>query len=176
MKARLLLALFSAGAMSLLVAAGGEDPKPLPGCTNTKERALKWFTSEEEQARKDQMKEGSRALKRPCKYCHDGEDLHKFVDEGRRELVQQMMIVSTMGGFECKDCHDGKEKMTERGDKAAKMWDVSRDKKVFCDDCHQDNKSKFKDLTDNGKKYKDEVDAKKKAEGGAPASAPASAP
>lgn len=160
------------------VALAGE-PKPLevPGA-DWHAKAERWFTSKDEKERKAQMKEASRALKRPCKNCHT-EDFEGFIDEARKVLTQQMMSISFDSGLQCKDCHDGKEKMTELGETAEKMYDLSREKGVYCDECHQTNQSKFKDLSEKGKKFKDEMEAKKKAAGGAapaPASAPASAP
>ena len=84
MKSRVLLALLSAGALSLLVAAGGEEPKPLATTgIDFKAKSDTWFKApkDDEKGRKDQMKEASRALKRPCKYCHVEDDFEKFVDE-----------------------------------------------------------------------------------------------
>ena len=164
------------GAMALAA-----EPKPLATTgIDWHERAEKWFTSKDEKDRKAQMKEASRALKRPCKNCHT-EDFEGFVDDDRKLLTQQMMAVAVENGVECKDCHAGKDKMTELGDKATKMYEVAREKKVVCEECHKPNKSKFEDLTEKGQKYKDEMEAKKKAaEGGVaappPPSAPASAP
>ncbi len=158
------------------VALAGE-PKPLnvPGA-DWHAKAERWFTSKDEKERKAQMKEASRALKRPCKNCHT-EDFEGFIDEDRKVLTQQMMSISFDSGLQCKDCHDGKEKMTELGETAEKMYDLSREKGVYCDECHQTNQSMFKDLSEKGKKFKDEMEAKKKAAGGAaPATTPASAP
>lgn len=148
------------------------EPKPLQSTgVDWDKRAEKWFKSEDEKDRKAQMKEASRALKRPCKNCHT-EDFEGFVDEDRKLLTQQMMAVAAEHGVECKDCHAGKDKLTELGDKTEKWYDVSREKKLLCEDCHQQNKSKFADLTDAGKKYKDEMAAK----GATPAPAAPAAP
>jgi nitrate/TMAO reductase-like tetraheme cytochrome c subunit len=163
------------GSVLFAASALADEPLKAPGI-DWDTRADKWFTApkEDEAARKAQMKEASRALKRPCKFCHT-EDFSGFTDDKRKLLTQQMMIVSAENGVECKDCHDGREKMTELGNDAKKMYDLAREKNVFCDECHQPNKSKFKDLTDKGKKFKEEAEAKSK--GAAPASAaPAPAP
>jgi len=175
----LFAALAAVGSGFVLIAATALANEPLkaPGI-DWDTRADKWFTApkEDEAARKAQMKEASRALKRPCKFCHT-EDFSGFVDDKRKQLVQQMMIVSAEHGVECKDCHSGRDTMTELGETAKKMYAVAREKTVFCDDCHQTNKSKFKDLTDKGKKFKEETEAKEKAGSApAPASAPASEP
>lgn len=153
-----------------------EEPKPLQSTgVDWEKRADKWFKSEDEKDRKAQMKEASRALKRPCKNCHT-EDFEGFVDDNRKLLTQQMMAVAAEHDVECKDCHAGKDKMTELGDKTVKWYDTSRELKLLCEDCHQPNKSKFADLTDKGKAYKNEMAAKKGAVAAPPASAPASAP
>ncbi len=168
------LAALGLGSVLFAAAALADEPLKAPGI-DWDARADKWFTApkEDEAARKAQMKEASRALKRPCKFCHT-EDFSGFTDDKRKLLTQQMMIVSAENGVECKDCHDGRDKMTELGHDAKKMYDLSREKNVFCDECHQTNKSKFKDLTDKGKKFKEEAEAKQK---GAPApAAPTPAP
>jgi len=168
------------GALALAFAAvaiGHEKepgPLPLPG-VDWDERADKWFTSKEEKERKAQMKEASRSLKRPCKFCHT-EDFDGFVDESRKVMVQQMMALSVEHGVQCKDCHDGRDKMTKMGDEAHEMFEVAAEKKVFCDECHQKNDSKFEDLTEKGKKFKDEQEAKKKGAGAAPGPASGAAP
>lgn len=183
---RILLPL-TCGALALAFAAGAaaheDEPTPLPvSGVDWHERGEKWFTSEDEKERKAQMKEASRSLKRPCKFCHT-EDFDGFVDENRKLLVQQMMALSVENGLQCKDCHDGRDKMTKLGEEAHEMFKVAREKKVFCDECHKTDKSKFENLTEKGKKFHDEMEAKKKGAppvaappSGAPSAAPSAAP
>lgn len=167
---------------ALCVPAGvalADDPSPVPTPKVTAEqwheRAQAWFKAgkDDEKGRKDQMKEAGKAIKRPCKFCHDVSDdsaegmevWRKFyVDAPKsamKPVTQQMMALSAEQGVPCNDCHAGKDKMTELGEKAEKFYKVAREKQVFCDECHKAG-SKFKEegLTDAGKKYHEEIKAK----------------
>jgi len=174
---RPLLAGFALAAACVMLASADEPTKPvqLPG-VDWHARAEKWFTASDEDTRKAQMKEASRALKRPCKYCHT-EDFEGYTEN--KELAQQMMALSAENGVTCQDCHDGRDKFTKLGEDAKHMWAFSVEKKMFCDDCHQPQ-TKFEKLTEKGKKFHDEWEAaekaKKAAAGGAPAPAPTSGP
>ena len=155
--------------LPLLLALGYKLSEPVPVAgADFEARGEKWFRAEEEDARKAQMKEASRALKRPCKYCHT-EDFNGFTD--KKDITLQMMALSAENDVECKDCHDGRDKLTKMGDEAHEMWELSHEKKVFCDDCHEP-KTKFEKLTANGKKQKEEWDAKKKSAAPASLTAP----
>jgi RNase P subunit RPR2 len=172
---RPLLAGLALAAACVMLAWADEPTKavPLPG-VDWHARAEKWFKASDEDSRKAQMKEASRALKRPCKYCHT-EDFSGYTEN--KELAQQMMALSAENDVTCQDCHDGRDKFTKMGEDAKHMWALSVDKKMFCDDCHQPQ-TKFEKLTEKGKKFHDEWEAMQKAKKAAvgAAAAPTSAP
>ena len=133
--------------------SGGEGQKklgPAPIESNWQERALKWFKTETKKERRKEMRAVSRALRKPCKYCHT-RDFKGFTQN--RLITQQMMALSAEHGVQCADCHAGRGKFTEFGKKAKPMWKLVHKKKVFCGHCHV-KQSKFEGLTDAGKAYK----------------------
>lgn len=171
MMLRTLSAALALTAVTALMAASEKPSLPVAVAgADWHARGEKWFKSADEESRKAQMKEASRALKRPCKYCHT-EDFEGFTD--KKEIAQQMMALSAENDVTCEDCHDGRDKFTKMGEEAHHMWDLAHEKKVFCDDCHEP-RTKFEKLTANGKKFHDEWEAREKArKAGGPVAAPA---
>ena len=126
---------------------------PAPIESNWRERALKWFKSESKKERGKQMRSISRALKKPCKYCHT-KDFKGFTQN--RLITQQMMALSIEHSVECADCHAGRGQYTEFGKKTLPMWRLVHTEKVFCGHCHT-KQSKFEHLTEAGRAYKNKA-------------------
>lgn len=132
----------------------GDTPIPVKGVDDWRPRAMAWFTTEGDKARRKEMRKLTRALRQPCKYCHTVD----FTGYTEKRLVsQQMMALSAEHGVQCAECHAGKEKLTELGEASLPMFDLARERKVFCDHCHVKQK-RFEALTEAGKKYKREQD------------------
>ena len=126
------------------------ESEPLPLESNWHERASKWFEQADPGARRKQMRQMTRALKQPCRYCHTPD----FKDFTAKKLIsQQMMAISAEHDVACKDCHLGKKVLSELGKTAQKMWQLSIQKEVSCEHCHKPQ-SKFKALTRAGKAFK----------------------
>ena len=125
---------------------------PVPIESNWRDRGMKWFKSDDLKARRKEMRAVSRALKRPCKYCHT-RDFKGFV--GHRKITQQMMALSIEHDVACADCHAGRNDFTEMGKRSQLMWKISHERKVFCDHCHI-KKKRFNGLTPEGQAFKDE--------------------
>lgn len=147
---------------ALLVAAGpaplADQPVEVPG-VDWKARADAWFKEKGEAARKEEMRQITKALRKPCKHCHT-EDFQGWTD--KRLISQQMMALSAEHGVACDGCHAGKDKLTELGESSREMFALARERKVFCDDCHQKG-TKFEQLTEAGRKFRDEQVATPKA-------------
>ena len=126
---------------------------PAPVESDWRGRAMKWFKSDVLKERGKQMRMVSRALKKPCKYCHT-KDFKGFTQN--RLITQQMMALSTEHGVECSDCHAGRGQLTEFGKKSQPMWRLVHSEKVFCDHCHT-KQSKFEKLTPAGQAHKEKV-------------------
>ena len=126
---------------------------PAPIESNWRDRALKWFKTATPKERRKEMRAVSRALKKPCKYCHT-RDFKGFTQN--RLITQQMMALSTEHGVECSECHAGRGKFTSLGEKARPMWKLVHRKKVFCGHCHT-KQSKFQELTVQGKAFKNQA-------------------
>ena len=116
-------------------------------------RALKWFSSTEPKVRRKDMRRATKALKRPCSYCHS-KDFRSYKEN--RLISQQMMAMSVEHGVQCIDCHAGKAEMTPMGKTAQHMWTLAQKKGVFCDHCHVP-KTRFSQLTPAGKAFKAEA-------------------
>ncbi|MBV70236.1 MAG: hypothetical protein CMH52_02720 [Myxococcales bacterium] len=114
-------------------------------------RAEKWFTSTDKKERRKAMRQFTRALRKPCRFCHTT-DFKGYTD--RLLISQQMMALTVEHGVECKDCHAGKDGFTKMGQISKKMWQLVHKKKVFCDNCHVP-KTRFQTLTSEGKLFKD---------------------
>jgi len=96
-------------------------------------RSLKWFKASTIPKQRKEMRAASRALKKPCKYCHT-KDFKGYT--AKRLIAQQMMALSAENDVGCHDCHAGRGAFTELGRKAKPMWKLVHHKKVFCDHCH----------------------------------------
>ncbi|MEE2757119.1 MAG: hypothetical protein VYA30_10680 [Myxococcota bacterium] len=114
-------------------------------------RAEKWFTSTDKKERRKAMRQFTRALRKPCKFCHTT-DFKGYTD--RLLISQQMMAMTVEHGVECKDCHAGKDGFTKMGQTSEKMWQLVHKKKVFCEHCHVP-KNRFQKLTPEGQLFKD---------------------
>lgn len=113
-------------------------------------RAEKWFDSPEPEARKKQMRTITRALRRPCKYCHTP-DFDGYTD--KKLISQQMMALSKEHGVTCDECHAGRDGFTQLGRVAHRMWSLSVEKGVTCDHCHVTG-ARFERLTEAGREQK----------------------
>lgn len=143
---------------ALAIAATSPPPLTVAGA-DWKARADAWFgEAKDEKARRKAMRSFTKALKRPCKYCHTT-DFKGWQDEQLRLLSQQMMAISVEHGVECKDCHKGRTGFTEFGEKAQPMWQIARDKGVGCEHCHVPKK-RFAELTPEGLKFQDSLKKK----------------
>jgi hypothetical protein len=114
-----------------------------------RQRAQAWFESNDKKKRRLQMRQMTRALKQPCKYCHTA-GFKGYTD--RYTVSLEMMALSAEHDLRCDDCHAGKKVLTETGIQARKMKKVSKDLGVECTHCHVPSK-KFKILTTDGEKY-----------------------
>jgi nitrate/TMAO reductase-like tetraheme cytochrome c subunit len=139
------------------------EPTPvgegLPVAADWRARAMNYFESADPKAQRREMRKATRALKRPCRYCHTP-DFKDYTP--KRRVAQQMMALSVENSVDCADCHVGKAGFTELGQKSQPMWEVAREKGVFCDACHQP-KAKFTELTTEGQRYQANKKANKKA-------------
>ena len=128
----------------------GAESRVLPLESNWHERASQWFDQADPKSRRKQMRQMTRALKQPCRYCHTP-DFKDFTD--KKLISQQMMAISAEHDVACKECHLGKKALSELGKTAQKMWLLSIQKGVSCEHCHKP-KTKFKVLTSTGKNFK----------------------
>ena len=114
-------------------------------------RALAWFKgAADEKARKEAMREITKAIKQPCRLCHTP-DFQGYTD--MQPLARQMMALSVENGVTCAECHQGKTELTALGQKSKPMWALSHEQKVFCDHCHVPAK-RFVELTPAGQDWK----------------------
>ncbi|MEE2786632.1 MAG: hypothetical protein VX589_04780 [Myxococcota bacterium] len=125
---------------------------PAPVESDWRDRGMKWFKSTDMKGRRKEMRAVTRALKRPCKYCHT-RDFKGFV--GHRTITQQMMAMSVEHNVACSDCHAGRDAWTEMGERSKSMWKIVHQRKVFCEHCHLKNR-RFEGLTEAGQAFKDE--------------------
>ena len=123
----------------------------LPIESDWKARADAWFDTSDDAGRRKEMRAVTRALRQPCRYCHTP-DFTGYTD--KRLVSQQMMALSAEHGVECADCHAGKDALTPLGQKAAPMWALAREKKVFCGACHVKHQ-RFGALTERGKRFEE---------------------
>lgn len=137
---------------ALLIAAGpGHTPTPLPVESDWTARAAAWFKdAKTEPERRKAMRQITKALKQPCRYCHTP-DWKGYTD--KHLISKQMMALSAEHDVACSDCHAGKVDMTPLGDTSRTMWALAHSKKVDCSHCHLP-KAKFKTLNDAGKAWK----------------------
>ena len=121
-----------------------------------KQRAQAWFESSDKKKRRLQMRQMSRALKQPCKYCHTS-GFKGYTD--RYAVSLEMMALSAEHNLRCDECHNGKKSLTETGLQAQKMQTVSKNLGVECTHCHVPKK-KFQLLTLEGEKYNEMLESK----------------
>lgn len=122
------------------------------------QRAQAWFESDDKKKRRLQMRQMTRALKQPCKYCHTA-GFKGYTD--RHTVSLEMMALSAEHDLRCDECHAGKKALTETGKQARKMKQVSQDLGVQCTHCHIPLQ-KFKLLTSEGEIYAQTVREKLK--------------
>lgn len=156
---RPLLALLALTALTAAVGGVVIRKGPLPVEADWHARAEAWFESADKKARKKQMRLAGRALKQPCKYCHT-KKFDGYTD--KLDISRQMLALSAEHGVQCGECHQGKVAYTELGVVAGAMWQISREKKVFCDHCHVKGK-RFEQLTKEGDAFQPEWAQRKKA-------------
>ena len=125
-----------------------------------KERAQAWFDSEDIKKRRIQMRQMTRALKQPCKYCHTA-GFKGYTNQYSISL--EMMVISAEHDVRCDECHSGKKALTPLGVQAAKMTKVSQNLGVECNHCHV-QKMQFKALTLQGEAYRLETAAQQSPE------------
>ena len=121
-------------------------------------RAKTWFKSADNKGHRKEMRAVTKALRKPCRYCHTP-DFKGYTE--KLLISQQMMALSAENGVQCNECHAGKQGLTDLGKFSAKMWKWSIEKTLFCNDCHT-KQSKFKGLTERGKKAVGEWNKRKK--------------
>ncbi|MFN3198200.1 MAG: cytochrome c3 family protein [Bradymonadia bacterium] len=147
-------------ALGLLMAADPIQPPAEPKPTTPLEiegvdwdaRAEAWFENEDPKMRRREMKQFTKALKRPCKHCHS-KDFKSYPDARLKLVSQQMMHVSKTHGVACKDCHAGRDAYTPMGETSKQMWAISLEQKVDCSHCHTPNQ-RFAALTEAGETFK----------------------
>lgn len=159
----LTLGLYALAALALLAASppsaapasaasvASATPQPLPVDADWKSRAASWFKdAADEPARRKAMRQVTRALKQPCRYCHTP-DWKGYTD--KLAISRQMMALSAEHGVPCADCHQGKTALSPLGETARTMWRVAQEKKVDCAHCHPVGK-RFKALNAAGEAYR----------------------
>lgn len=148
------LALLAASPPSVAPASAVSVPStsgPLPIEADWKARAAAWFKdAKDEPARRKAMRQITRAIKQPCRYCHTP-DWKGYTD--KLAISRQMMALSAEHDVACADCHQGKTELSPLGKTARNMWRLAHEKKVECSHCHTPGK-RFKALTAAGETYK----------------------
>jgi hypothetical protein len=127
--------------------------QPEPAAKSMQIRAQAWFDSEEIKARRKQMRQMTRALKQPCKYCHTA-GFKGYTD--RHSISLEMMVMSAEHDVQCDECHIRKEALTPLGVQSAKMIKIGQQLQVECNHCHVKQR-KFKILTPHGETYRAEI-------------------
>lgn len=140
---------------ALLVAAAPASappaPQPLPVKADWKARAAAWFKdAPDEAAKRKAMRQITKALRQPCRYCHTP-DWKGYTD--KLLISQQMMALSAEHDVACAECHAGKAELTELGKAAQPMFALAREQVVDCGHCHVPHK-RFKALTAAGKAHR----------------------
>ncbi len=145
-----------AATLTLLSALAFAATSPRPRVVKDvdwQKRSMAWFgEAQTPKAQRKAMRQFTKALRRPCKYCHT-RDFKGWTDPQLRLISQQMMALSVEHKVSCKECHKGKKGFTELGEKAQPMWDLAREKGVSCEHCHVPGK-RFEELTKAGKEHK----------------------
>ena len=111
-------------------------------------RAGAWFKSDEQSARRRQMRQISRALKRPCSACHT-RGFKGYTDPSLKRLTLQMMSLSAERGRGCADCHQGRRGLSALGEESRHCWRLAERRALFCESCHLPGPS-FRKLTPLG--------------------------
>ncbi|MEE2643825.1 MAG: hypothetical protein VYD19_02720 [Myxococcota bacterium] len=124
-------------------------------------RASAWFKSADQSARRRQMRQISRALKRPCSACHT-RGFKGYTDPQLKRLTLQMMSLSAERGRECSDCHQGRRGLSALGEESRHCWRLAERRSLFCEACHLSGPS-FRKLTPLGRESIPERDAVKAA-------------
>lgn len=125
------------------------QPKDTDNFHSLRTRAHAWFASDDIKERRIQMRQMTRALRQPCKYCHTS-GFKGYTDKHMVSL--EMMALSAEHSIRCDNCHAGKKTLTEVGDQARQMLDLSKEMGVECTHCHVPA-SQFKSLNQNGLDY-----------------------
>jgi len=126
-----------------------EQSQALPVQADWTARADAWFTAKDETARRKEMREMTRALRQPCRYCHTP-DFTGYTD--KQLISQQMMALSAEHAVACADCHTGKNDLSDLGKVSAVMWALSAERKTFCGTCHVKHE-RFGKLTPEGQTF-----------------------
>ena len=112
-----------------------------------KDRAMAWYQSDQLKARRRQMRDMSRPLKRSCYYCHTRD--FKGYEQSTYLISLQMMAVSAEQNVACSDCHLGRRGLSELGAKSLIQWRFAVREGLDCQTCHAPG-GKFKKLTERG--------------------------
>ena len=112
-----------------------------------KDRAMAWYQSDQIKARRRQMREMSRPLKRSCYYCHTRD--FKGYEQSTYLISLQVMAVSAEQNVACSDCHLGRRGLSELGAKSLIQWRFTVREGLDCRTCHAPG-GKFKKLTERG--------------------------
>lgn len=126
-----------------------DQSAPLPVESDWKARGDAWFTATDDAGRRKEMRQITRALRQPCRYCHTP-DFTGYTD--KRLISQQMMAISAEHDVACADCHGGRDTLTDMGRTAQAMWALSHEQKADCGTCHV-KRSRFAELTPEGKAF-----------------------
>ena len=131
-----------------------EEPVMLTGgLERWRPEAVRWYTAEDEDQRRRQMREMTRALKRPCYYCHT-RNFKEYTDQHLISL--QMMAISARYALKCSDCHLGQRGLSALGAQSLVMWRFSAKNEKTCADCHIKGHG-FKELTPQGERSRERV-------------------
>ena len=137
------------GARLQVEALSPEEAVRLPGALgHWRPEAIRWYTAEDPERRRRQMREMTRALKRPCYYCHT-RNFKEYTDQHLISL--QMMAISASYSLKCSDCHLGQRGLSALGAQSLVMWRVTAKNKKTCADCHVKGRS-LKVLTPEGER------------------------
>ena len=149
-RSQLIWAVLILSSMAASVAAdpGKHEVRVSPVKSDWKARSMAWFKTKDEKSQRKEMRAATKALRKPCRYCHTP-DFKGYTE--KRLIAQQMMAMSEEHGVQCTACHAGRKGLTPKGKIAEKMWEWSIERGVFCETCHLKGAG-FEKLSPAGKK------------------------
>ena len=114
-----------------------------------KTRASAWFRSTDLKSRRIQMREMTKALKQPCRYCHS-QDFQSYTDKYLVSL--EMMAWSAEQNVRCADCHLGKTQLSTLGEKSKTMMQIAETEGKDCQSCHEPG-ARYRKVNQAGRDY-----------------------